>query len=127
MDEYRPHRSDESIGIANDKCNSEVILIPGGCTTLAQPMDKCVNKPFKERIRGYWAEWMQTPMAKTIQGNLKQPTRQDVIDWVSRAWSEIDPELLTHSFLVCGISSALDGSEDHLSVTSYLRLTEMTT
>ncbi len=49
---------------------------------------------------------MCSPRAKTKQGNLKQPTRQDVIDWASRAWKEIEPELLICSFLVCGISNA---------------------
>ena len=50
---------------------------------------------------------------KTPSGNLKQPARQDVIDWVSQAWSSIKKETLVHS-LVCGISNALDGSQDDL-------------
>ena len=48
-------------------------------------------------------------------GNLKQPTRQDVINWVSKAWTSITVESITKSFLSCGISNALDGSEDHLA------------
>ncbi len=47
-------------------------------------------------------------------GNHKQPMRQDVIGLVSRAWQEIRPELLTHSFLVCGLLNAIDGTEDSL-------------
>lgn len=114
VDKYRPHRSEESITLAKEECYSEVIIIPGGCTSIVQPMDKCV-KPFKDRIRDSWSEWMRSPRAKTKQGNLKQPTRQDVINWASRAWQEIRPELLIHSFLVCGISNALDGTEDDLT------------
>ena len=45
-------------------------------------------------------------------GNLKQPTRQDIMNWVSKAWYSIKQETLVRSFLVCGISNALDGSED---------------
>ncbi len=44
VDKYRPHCSDERVSIAREKCNSEVIFIPCGCTSLAQPMDNCVNK-----------------------------------------------------------------------------------
>ena len=47
VDEYRPHRSDESRGIVTRSCNSELVIVPGGCTSIAQPMDKSVNKPFK--------------------------------------------------------------------------------
>ena len=57
---------------------------------------------------------MRQDRPKTPSGNLKQPTRQDVIDWVSQAWSSIKKDTLVHSFLVCGISSALDGSQDDL-------------
>ena len=45
-------------------------------------------------------------------GNLKQPTRQDVIDWVSNTWASIRIEIITKSFLNCGISNALDGTQD---------------
>ena len=52
--------------------------------------------------------------ALTQKGNLKQPTWQDVISWVSKAWSGIKTDLLVKSFLVYGISNALDGSQDDL-------------
>ena len=45
---------------------------------------------------------------------MKQPTHQDTINWVSKAWDSIKLETLTHSFLLCGISNALDGSQDDL-------------
>ena len=36
----------------------------------------------------------------------------DVINWVSRTRSSIKEETIVHLFLVCGISNALDGSQD---------------
>jgi len=27
------------------------VMIPAGCTSLVQPLDVCLNKPFKDRIR----------------------------------------------------------------------------
>ena len=111
MDQYRPHHNSE---IAKADCNAEVVLIPGGCTSLTQPMDKYVNRPFKEAVRQSWEEWMRMLRALTQKGNLKQPMWQDVISWVSKAWCGIKTDLLVKSFLVCGISNALDGSQDDL-------------
>ena len=60
--------------------------------------------------------WMREGRAKTKMGNLKQPTRQDAINWVSKAWDSIKQETIVNAFLICGISNALDGSEDdHVS------------
>ena len=112
---YKPHQTEESVTKAKERCNAEVIIIPGGCTSLVQPMDRCVNKPFKTHMRTSWREWMRQDRAKTKAGNLKQPTRQDAIDWVSKAWESITIATLVHSFKVCGISNKLDGTEDHLA------------
>ena len=57
---------------------------------------------------------MREPRAFTKMGDLKQPTRQDVINWASKPWREIRVGLLRKSFLVCGISNALNGSQDDL-------------
>ena len=81
----------------------------------AQPMDKCINRPFKQRMRDCWQEWIKQERPKTKAGNLKQPTWQDVVNWVSFAWSSIKEETTVHSFLVCGISNGLDGSEDDMA------------
>ena len=98
VDQYRPHQNSENIEIAKADCNAEVVLIPGGCTSLAQPMDKCVNGPFKEAVWQSWEKWMRMPRALTQKGNLKQPTWQDVISWVSKAWRGIKTDLLVKSF-----------------------------
>ena len=35
-----------------------------------------------------------------------------VLRWIDRAWREIPVELITRSFMSCGISNALDGTEN---------------
>ena len=112
VDCYKPHRAEESIKMAKEHCNSDVVIVPGGCTSIIKSMDKCINKQFKESMQQSWQEWMRQDRAKTKQGNVKQPTRQDAINWVSIAWDSISQETIVNSFLVCGISNALDGSED---------------
>ena len=88
IDSYKLHQAATvtSIEIARHKCNADVVIIPGGCTSIVQPMDRCINKPFKEAMRVSWEEWMHQDRPKTLMGNLKQPTRQNIINWVSKAW-----------------------------------------
>lgn len=49
---------------------------------------------------------------KTAKGNLKKPSRRDVLNFVSAAWAAVPEEVITRSFKGCSISGALDGSED---------------
>ena len=100
VDSYKPHQTEDSIKKVKDCCNSDVIIIPGGCTSIVQPMDKRINRPFKEYMRASWQEWMQQDRAKTKKGNLKQPSRQDAINWVFKAWESIKLQTLTHFWCV---------------------------
>ena len=90
---------------------TDVTFIPGGCTPLAQPADVAWNAPFKCALRKQWTEWREAEQ-RTPQGNLKMATRQEVINWVSVAWSKVTEETVVKSFKYCGISNSLDGSED---------------
>lgn len=38
--------------------NTETAVIPGGMTSMVQPLDVAINKPFKDRMRNKWQEWM---------------------------------------------------------------------
>ena len=52
----------------------EVVHIPGGCTSLCQPVDIGVNKPFKNRLCSEWQTWM---INEGLQhGSMGQPLRQ---------------------------------------------------
>lgn len=43
VDNYKAHVTDESKRIVNENCNSELIFVPAGCTSLVQPMDVSIN------------------------------------------------------------------------------------
>ena len=47
---------------------------------------------------------------------MKTASKQQVLDWIVQSNKDLDPkeELIQKSFLVCGISNALDGSENNL-------------
>lgn len=50
----------------------------------------------------------------TPKGNLRKLSHQDVLNFVAAAWDAVPEETIIQSFKDCGISNALDGSEDCL-------------
>ena len=52
------------------------------------------------------------PFEYTPSGKKKPPTRNLVLRWVHEAWQEIPAQMVMKSFKTCGISNALDGTED---------------
>ena len=111
VDNYKAHLTEESKTIV-ENCNSELLFIPAGCTSLVQPMDVSVNRPFKQRMRDLWVQWFA---GHTVHGNPKQPSRQDVINWVSDAWNSIKAEMIQEPFVLCGITAAVDCSENKMT------------
>ncbi|KAL8573041.1 hypothetical protein ACOMHN_010471 [Nucella lapillus] len=80
LDCYSAHRT-EAVRDAHQAQQVDRVIIPAGCTPLAQPVDVALAKPFKDSIRDCWVEWMKEPRPQTAAGNLRQATRQDVINW----------------------------------------------
>ena len=48
----------------------------------------------------------------TPTGKIKRPSYSLVSTWVKEAWDNIEPAMIRRSFKCCGISTALNGSED---------------
>ena len=90
-------------------------VIPGGLTSLVQPLDVCLNKPFKDRLREKWMTWMMSgEKTFTPGGQLRAASLVTVCQWVKESWQELSKEMVERSFKKCGISNALDGTEDDL-------------
>jgi len=68
----------------------EVQHIPGGCTSLCQLVDFGFNKPFKDRMRRQWFNWMINE--GVIHGTTSPPVRLDVAKWVHNAMLEMKGE-----------------------------------
>ena len=96
--------------------NITIATIPGSCTSKIQPLDMCLNKPFKNNCHSQWVAFMQQQVAQQEPGErLKLASKQQVVDWVVQSNKLLDSkkEIVWKSFLVCGISNALDGSKNH--------------
>jgi hypothetical protein len=65
----------------------EVQHIPGGCTSLCQPVDVSFNKLFKDRMRRQWISWMINE--GIVHGTTSPTSRLDVAKWVHAAMLEM--------------------------------------
>ncbi|CAI7776555.1 unnamed protein product [Closterium sp. NIES-53] len=91
-------------------------VIPAGCTSEIQPLDDAVNRSFKAAVRQLYQEWFEREGVDTLtkKGNIKNPPVELTLKWISAAWKSMPKELIQRAFLTCGISNALDGSQDKL-------------
>ena len=98
---------------AFQQSNTTVIVIPGGCTSILQPLDVSINKPIKGHLRNSWVEYMLEHSGDEV---VKRPSKQQIVDWVEEANNFLNSYLsiVKKYFLVTGISNALGGKEDQL-------------
>jgi hypothetical protein len=61
----------------------QVEHIPGGCTSLCQPVDVGFNKPFKSRMKLLWTNFMVH--RGLVGGKVASPERIDVATWIEEA------------------------------------------
>ena len=92
---------------------SDILMISPGCTSKCQPMDVCINKPFKAILRKCWVNCIskiieQMPATTPNDFKLPPPSRQDMVDWVEEAYKLIssDKDMVMRSFDVCGITTS---------------------
>lgn len=95
LDQFEAHKSAatrarlEAIGVS-------LHLIPGGCTGHVQPVDVGIGKPFKDRVKRQWFDWMVDQDAdRPIMTNA---SREEAATWVAEAWRNFDPNIVRNSW-----------------------------
>lgn len=92
-------------------------LIPGGCTSLIQPLDVSINKPLKARIRDLTDEAILDCENATDFEKWSVGDRRVLTTWcVGDAWYQFCIEkqhLVKRVFRKVGLSLPIDGSADH--------------
>jgi len=114
FDSFSGHLTDQ-VKAALRSENTDLVVIPGGLTSMCQPLDVSINKPFKDNLRRCWHDWMvEGGNGVTKGGNLKRADLATACKWVLSAWNDISEEIIIRAFKKCGISNCLTGIEDHL-------------
>ena len=83
----------EDVSALLSRNNVTSAVIPGGCTSKVQPLDVCLNKPFKGLFQNKWMDYMQQAMCQDEASCIKPATKQQIVEWVvqSSPLSEAPP------------------------------------
>ncbi|GET50680.1 pogo transposable element with KRAB domain [Rhizophagus irregularis DAOM 181602=DAOM 197198] len=93
--------------------NTNIAVIPGGCTSKLQLLDVAINKSFKSKVKDRYNNWMiSNTHTFTPAGKIKRPSYSTVATWVKESWDEVDENLIQRSFKSCGVLTNIDSSED---------------
>ena len=72
------------------RLKSELVFIPMGMTSVLQPLDVSVNKPFKARLSKQYNRWiLDLDRELMASGKIKCAAPHVVAHWVSSAWTSI--------------------------------------
>ena len=111
LDAFATHLTDD-VESQLLEAKTDTLAIPAGCTSKCQPMDVCLNKPFKAILRKCWVNYISS-VVETFPDGSQDPifkiptaTRQQMVDWVKEACDYLprNQEMVKHSFEVCGIT-----------------------
>ena len=108
LDRFSGHLTDK-VKDALDKCGTKMLVIPGGCTSVLQPLDVSINKPFKAYIRQSWCECMVTE-AETGVAKISPASKAVLMEWIKTAADLVEkkPNTIKKSFQVIGIINKPD-------------------
>lgn len=112
LDSFRGHVTAE-VKASLQKEKTDLVIIPGGMTSQLQVLDVAVNKPFKDKMRALYNDWLlcdNHPL--TPSGKIKKPSVTQLCAWISAAWQSITSESIVNGFKKCCISNDLNGTED---------------
>lgn len=117
-DAFRAHKTQIIKDLTSNKSvgDSDIAMIPGGCTSILQPADVSWNRPFKVYLQEKWDDWLlHGEHTFTPAGRMRKPTVKLMLAWISEAWKQLSEGIIIRSFRKTGISNMMDGTEDDLT------------
>ena len=96
-DNFSVHKMSSTQQALRDR-NVEQVLVPTGRTGKYQPLDVGVMRPFKAAMNNEYHQWRVANDVLSDSGELKKPTRQDFINFASKAWDSVTPDCVRNSF-----------------------------
>ena len=91
------------------------MFVPAGTTHLVQPVEVIFNAPFKQAVEREATKHLHDNLDEYMRGTINASERRVLFTkWVGAARDEVsaNADMVIHSFVKCGISVPIDGSED---------------
>ena len=90
------------------------VVTPGGATGHVQVAYVSWNKPIKDQLREIYDQWIdEGSHTHTKGGTMREPQLKQIVQWILKAWSDLDKEIIIKSFRCCALSIQDNGSEDN--------------
>ena len=70
------------------------LMMDGGITPKAQPLDVLINKVFKGLFHDLFKEWSLNVTTNPKTGHPLDPSRQLLVQWIVKAWAKVPKELV---------------------------------
>jgi hypothetical protein len=81
--------------------NIDPLYVPSGMTGFLQPLDISVNKPFKDELKSLYTQWLMSRVEPGIEDPRRpKPRRENIVDWIWRAWIKIHQHVIIGSFSI---------------------------
>jgi hypothetical protein len=120
FDSYMVHIMAMIVASFHQHYRTKCGTVPGGMTPLLQGIDTHVNRPLKADLKNKYKKFMREECTEfTRGGNKKGPSYQQLVDWCSQAWKDMEPQLLINSFVQTGVTNT--GIVDYNNLHSKLK------
>jgi hypothetical protein len=111
LDQFSGHKTEKILNLYSN-LGLKVYFIPSGCTSLIQPLDTDINKPFKDRMRAKFSTWLSDfgsnlTLNGTRGGRLRAPDLETIVSWILQSISEFPPGMISRAFKHCGEKSLI--------------------
>ena len=73
LDSFETHKT-EQVKRSFKSENTALTVIPGGLSSVLQPLDVCLNKPFKDRVRQKWMACIAQGIHELTAGGCQKKT-----------------------------------------------------
>lgn len=99
-DTYAAHKT-RAVLSKLEEIGCDVLFVPGGLTSVLQPLDLAVNKPFKDRLRTIYSSWAMN--SASLAFGLKKPEKHLLSFWACEAWQGISESTIINGFIKAGL------------------------